>query len=126
MTTLDDDGPVQVDGLMVNTSEQLTAWTRENMADLVNNGQAFNNANYKQALQALRDPTKRVVVSIIPCWNHPRMGELIEEFFAQPNDIVRVRTLFADIQLLIGETNIPYVHVVQPPPISGEAISGEE
>ena len=35
------------------------------------------------------------------------MEELMEKFFAQRNDVVRVRRLFADIELLIGESNMP-------------------
>jgi hypothetical protein len=103
----DDDGPVQVDGCIVHTSEQLTAWTKKNMTDLTENGQMFNKPHYTEALTALRDPTKRVVVGIIPSWHGPRVGELMDKFFAHENYKVSVRRLFAGIELLIGETKIP-------------------
>ena len=103
----DDDGPVQVDGCVIHTFEELRAWTKKHLAELVENRQMFNEPHYREARKALLDPTKRVVVGIIPCWNRPRMAELMEKFFAQRNDVVRVRRLFADIELLIGESNMP-------------------
>ena len=94
-------------GRIVNTPEEFKSWVRENMATLIRSGRWFDKDAYKEILKFLKK-TKRVC-AIIPeddvAVMETHLNRFMRVFEEQGHTVLRNRTLFDGIQILVGDSD---------------------
>ena len=94
-------------GCIVNTPEEFKSWVRENMATLIRSGRWFDKDAYKEILKFLKK-TKRVC-AIIPeddvAVMETHLNRFMRVFEEQGHTVLRNRTLFDGIQILVGDSD---------------------
>ena len=98
-------------GCLVANFEELKLWIVNNLPTMIEQGKRFNANVYKEIRRILKEdhPERRITVAIIPVDDHDDMRRLVNLFFATTEElkcpVVRVRTLFDGVQVLIGDWN---------------------
>ena len=98
-------------GCLVANFEELKVWILNNLPTMIVQRKRFNANVYKEIRRILKEdrPERRITVAIIPVDDHGDMRRLVELFFATTEErkcpVVRLRTLFHGVQVLIGDWN---------------------